>query len=165
MFLLNNRFIQYSLVGSAAALVDWTLFYILAIYLEVFYLVSGTLSFIIAVLVNYFIGIKFLFISEIRFAKSKEILLVFFVSFIGLVMNLLLLYFFSSSLALDLMISKIIASFGAVLWNFLARNIFIYKIVKTRTILYSFNTSLMTLILSIMQIRKKLPNRPEERDK
>ncbi len=130
MFAIGSRFAKYSLVGSIAAIVDWTLFFLLAVYLEIFYLLAGTVSFCFAVLVNYFFGIKFLFISEIRFTKSREIFLVFCVSLVGLIMNLFLLYFFSSSLSFDLMTAKIFASFGAVLWNFIARNNYIFKDIK-----------------------------------
>lgn len=128
--LLNQPFIRYCLIGSFSALVDWTIFYFLAIFLDVYYLFSATISFVIAVFFNYFVGIRFLFTSEIRFSKNKEIFLVFVVSSIGLIINLFALFIFSSVLYIGLMLSKILASFFTVFWNFIGRNNYVFKEIR-----------------------------------
>ena len=123
----NSRFFLYALIGGASALVDWSLFYILAILQDIHYLLSGTISFLFAVIFNYYVGIKFLFDSTARFSKQTEIFLVFLVSMVGLGINLFFLFLFSTWLAISLMLSKIMASFFTLGWNFSMRNYYVFK--------------------------------------
>ena len=127
MEIIKLRFVKYSMIGGASAIVDWGLFYLLAIILDLHYILSGTISFTLATLFNYFIGITFLFDSTARFTKQNEILLVFLISLIGLAINLLFLFLFSSRFLLSLMGSKILASVFALVWNFSMRNYYIFK--------------------------------------
>jgi putative flippase GtrA len=125
--IIKPRFVKYSMIGGASAIVDWGLFYLLAIILDLHYILSGTISFTLATLFNYFIGITFLFDSTARFTKQNEILLVFLISLIGLAINLLFLFLFSSRFLLSLMGSKILASFFTLVWNFSMRNYYIFR--------------------------------------
>ena len=127
MEIIKSRFVIYTMIGGASALVDWGLFYLLAIILDLHYILSGTISFTLATLFNYFIGITFLFDSTARFTKQNEILLIFLISLIGLTINLFFLFLFSSWFLLSLMGSKILASVFALVWNFSMRNYYIFK--------------------------------------
>ena len=121
------RFLKYSIIGGSAALIDWGLFYVLAITFDVYYLLSGTISFLLATSYNYYVGIKFLFDSTTRFPKQKEILLVFLITLIGLGISLFFLFLFSSMLNIDLMLSKVMSTFFSLGWNFLMRNNYIFR--------------------------------------
>ena len=125
--IIKSRFVKYSMIGGASASVDWGLFYVLAIILDIHYILSGTISFTLATAFNYFIGITFLFDSTTRFTKQNEILLVFLISLIGLAINLFFLFLFSSWFLFSLMGSKILASFFALVWNFSMRNYYVFK--------------------------------------
>ncbi len=127
MEIIKSRFVIYTMIGGASALVDWGLFYLLAIILDIHYILSGTISFTLATLFNYFIGITFLFDSTARFTKQNEILLIFLISLIGLTINLFFLFLFSSWFLLSLMGSKILASFFTLVWNFSMRNYYIFR--------------------------------------
>ena len=118
---------RYLPVGGVAALMDWFIFWVLTFPLEIYFIYSATISFVIATLANYFLGIKFIFISETRFSKKGEIFLVYLVSSIGLVINLLALTFASNILGIHLMLSKILASGVSFLWNFVTRAFFIFR--------------------------------------
>ena len=121
------RFLKYSIIGGSAALIDWGFFYVLAITFDVYYLLSGTISFLLATSYNYYVGIKFLFDSTARFPKQTEILLVFLITLIGLGISLFFLFLFSSKLNIDLMLSKIMSTFFSLGWNFLMRNNYIFR--------------------------------------
>ena len=127
MEIIKSRFVKYSMIGGASALVDWGFFYVFAIILDIHYILSGTISFTLATLFNYFIGITFLFDSTTRFTKQNEMLLVFLISLIGLAINLFFLFLFSSWLLFSLMGSKILASFFTLVWNFSMRNYYVFK--------------------------------------
>lgn len=127
---ISNRIhpiIGYLFVGGSAAMIDWSIFAILVFLLDVNYLISATFSFIFATLANYILGIKTIFTSGVNFSQKKEISLVFLVSVIGLVINLSFLAIFSEILNLNLMASKIGASFIAFAWNYISRMHFIFK--------------------------------------
>lgn len=121
------RFLKYSVIGGSAALIDWGLFYVLAILLDIHYLLSGTISFLLATSYNYYIGITYLFDSTVRFAKRTEVFLVFLITLIGLGISLFFLFLFSSKLDIDLMLSKIMATFFSLGWNFLMRNNYVFR--------------------------------------
>ena len=121
------KFFKYTIIGGASALIDWVFFYFLAVQMEMHFMLSATISFILATLANYFLGIRFLFNSGIRFNKKEELVLIFIVSLVSLGINLASLYALSVLVGLGLMISKVIASFSALVWNYFMRNNFIFR--------------------------------------
>ena len=121
------KFSKYLMIGGTSALIDLSLFYLMAILMEMHFIVSATISFILATLANYFIGIRFLFNSGIRFNKKEEIILVFFISSVGLGINLASLYALSVWVGLGLMVPKVIASLSALVWNYSMRNNFVFR--------------------------------------
>ena len=127
------KFIKYFFVGGVAAIVDFLVF---ALFVKIFKLpwfISGITGFVLATLVNYLLSIKHVFTSGARFKKHKEIILIFFVSFIGLVVNQFILWQCIEFLSLEPLISKIIATGIVFFWNYSARNYFIFKDHKKST--------------------------------
>lgn len=120
------KIVRYLFVGGIAAMVDITLFAIFAKYLGFNYLLVAFFSFIIATLVNYIISIKIVFVSGTRHAKHKEVFLVYFVSGVGLLLNLLILYILISLLGVEKVSSKIVATVLVFFWNYYARKCFIF---------------------------------------
>ena len=121
------KFIKYFFVGGVAAIVDFLVF---ALFVKIFKLpwfISGITGFVLATLVNYLLSIKHVFTSGARFKKHKEIILIFLVSFIGLIVNQFILWQCIEFLSLDPLISKIIATGIVFFWNYSARNHFIFK--------------------------------------
>ena len=124
--LKKYKIIRYFFVGGIAAVIDITLFAIFAKFLGYNYLVVAFFSFIVATLVNYIISIKIVFVSGTRHAKHKEVFLVYFVSGVGLLLNLLILYVLISLLGVEKVSSKIIATGLVFFWNYFARKHFIF---------------------------------------
>src|SRR6056297_3032330 len=91
----SNNFIlhliQYLVVGGLAALTDWFIFYFLFIF-GINYLISSIISFSLATGVNYFFS-KYVFENS-KYNINTEIILVYFVSAIGLILNLSFMWFF-----------------------------------------------------------------------
>ena len=121
------KIIKYFFVGGTAAVVDITIFFIFAKVIQFPYLTVGALGFVIATIVNYILSTRFVFISGSRFSKYREIILVYAASIIGLLLNQLILYACVDGVGLELMISKLTATGSVFLWNFFARNNFIFK--------------------------------------
>ena len=134
----NNEFIKvilYLFVGGTAALVEWGLFYLFFYYLlevlglsvDTLTMVATALAFGLSTLYHYFLGNILVFDSGSKYDKSKELSLVFLVSIIGLVFNLVLMYVFVGLLAWQPMFAKVLTSCIVVVWNYLSRKKWIFK--------------------------------------
>ena len=134
----NNEFVKiilYLFVGGTAALVEWGLFYLFFYYLlvglglsvDVLTMVATALAFGLSTLYHYFLGNVLVFDSGSKYDKSKELSLVFLVSIMGLVFNLILMYVFVGLLSWQPMLAKVITSCIVVVWNYLSRKKWIFK--------------------------------------
>ena len=128
----NNEFIKvilYLFVGGTAALVEWGLFFLFFYYLlvglglsvDTLTMVATALAFGLSTLYHYFLGNILVFDSGSKYDKSKELSLVFLVSIMGLVFNLVLMYVFVGLLAWQPMFAKVLTSCIVVVWNYLSR--------------------------------------------
>jgi putative flippase GtrA len=134
----NNEFIKvilYLFVGGTAALVEWGLFYFFFYYLltglglrvDTLTMVATALAFGLSTLYHYFLGNILVFDSGSKYDKSKELGLVFLVSIMGLLFNLVLMYIFVGVLAWQPMFAKVLTSCIVVVWNYLSRKKWIFK--------------------------------------
>jgi putative flippase GtrA len=134
----NNEFIKvilYLFVGGTAALVEWGLFFLFFYYLlvglglsvDTLTMVATALAFGLSTLYHYFLGNILVFDSGSKYDKSKELSLVFLVSIMGLVFNLVLMYVFVGLLAWQPMFAKVLTSCIVVVWNYLSRKKWIFK--------------------------------------
>lgn len=137
MKLLNKanikQFISYFFVGGVAAIVEWVMFFIFANVLQINYFVSTVIAFIFSTTANWILGriTTFKDNNTYKDKKAKEAFLVFVVSAIGLLFNLILMYLFVTVMgfdsSLDKTLSKIAATGIVFIWNFLIRKLVIYK--------------------------------------
>ena len=118
--------IGYFFIGGSAAIVDWGLFAVFVYILKISYILAAVISFVFATFVNYLISIKTIFTSGKRFNQKSEILLVLFVSSIGLIINLTFLRILSEIFFIHLMFSKIISTALTFFWNYFTRVYFIF---------------------------------------
>ena len=137
MKLLNKanikQFISYFFVGGVAAIVEWVMFFIFANVLQINYFVSTVIAFIFSTTANWILGRLTTFKDNNTYKdkKAKEAFLVFVVSAIGLLFNLILMYLFVTVMGFDSSLgktlSKIAATGSVFIWNFLIRKLVIYK--------------------------------------
>ena len=96
------------------------------------YLLATVLAFIVSTTTNWFLGRTFTFKeSSYSNQRTKELLLVFLVSAIGLGFNLLLMFLFVRLLGMNTNLlktaAKIMATGIVFIWNFVSRKIWIYR--------------------------------------
>lgn len=137
MKLLNKanikQFISYSFVGGVAAIVEWVMFFIFANVLQINYFVSTVIAFIFSTTANWILGriTTFKDNNTYKDKKAKEAFLVFVVSAIGLLFNLILMYLFVTVMGFDSSLGKTLSKIAATgivfIWNFLIRKLVIYK--------------------------------------
>lgn len=125
----DNIFIQmfrYVFVGGTAFVVDFFFLYFFSDICGIYYLISGVLSFIISVLVNYWMSTKWVFNQDNIENKVVEFNLFLAISALGLVFTEILLWLFTDVFGLYYLISKVIASIIVMFWNFIARRVMFY---------------------------------------
>lgn len=137
MKLLNKanikQFISYFFVGGVAAIVEWVMFFIFANVLQINYFVSTVIAFIFSTTANWILGriTTFKDNNTYKDKKAKEAFLVFVVSAIGLLFNLILMYLFVTVMGFDGSLGKTLSKIAATgivfIWNFLIRKLVIYK--------------------------------------
>lgn len=120
-----QKLFKYLLVGGSAAVINWGVFFICAKMLGMYYLLAGFASFIIATFWNFILARKFIFTP--KHSLLKESVLIYFVSFVGLCIDIFSLYVFVEIFMFDEMVGKIFATGIAFLFNFSVRNFVIYK--------------------------------------
>ena len=116
----DNEFVKiilYLFVGGSAALIEWAFFYAFS---------ETALAYFLSTLYHYFMCNILVFTSGVRYGKAKELSLVFLVSGMGLLFNLLLMYLFVGMFGMPGMVSKIAATCIVVVWNYLARKKWIF---------------------------------------
>jgi putative flippase GtrA len=117
---------RYIFVGGTAFIVDFFFLYFFSDICGIYYLISAVFSFIISVLVNYVMSTKWVFNQNNIENKVLEFNLFIVISTIGLVFTEILLFFFTDSVGLYYLISKIISAIIVLFWNFLARRVMFY---------------------------------------
>lgn len=128
-----KQFISYFFVGGVAAIVEWIMFFLFANVLYINYFISTALAFVFSTTTNWILGRVTTFKNNKSYEnkKVKEMFLVFAVSAIGLLFNLLLMYLFVSIMGFDSSLGKTISKIAATgivfIWNFLIRKLVIYK--------------------------------------
>jgi len=119
---------RYFVVGGASAAVDFVLFGILILLLgNASWFAAATVSFVAATAFNYLLSIRMVFSAGVRFARGHEVMLVFLVSLVGLALNQIALWVFYQIGGWNIWLAKCVATGTAFLWNFAARNHFIFR--------------------------------------
>lgn len=120
------QLIKYGGVGGVAAIVEWTSFGMLISMVHVFYLTAVILSFIVATATNYVLSSRLVFVRG-RHSPFKEVFLLYLVSAVGLLFNLILMSLLVGSLGMHAMPAKIISTGLVFFWNFGSRKIWIFE--------------------------------------
>jgi putative flippase GtrA len=121
------KLVRYFFVGGVAALVDFSIFALLARVAELPWFPVAIFSFAMATLVNYVLSVRHVFESGIRFSRRREMILVYAVSGVGLGINQGVLWMCIESAQLDLLLGKILATGTVFFWNYAGRHYFIFS--------------------------------------
>lgn len=112
------KIVRYFAVGGISAIVDIGLFFLFTSVLNIGWFQSALGSFILAMVVNYSLSIKYVFKSGIRFQKHHEVLLVLLVSGSGLVINQIILWLLIENMSVNMLGSKVTATVLLFFWNY-----------------------------------------------
>jgi len=124
---LHIQLFRYIIVGGTAAIIDWSLYWLIINIFMIGYLAAAFLSFTAATFYNYFLVINWVFYQK-RFKRMTELLLVLLVSVIGLAINQLSLLFLIEYISFHYMWAKVLATGIVFFWNFSIRKYYIFRL-------------------------------------
>lgn len=125
---LISQIIKFGFVGAAAFVIDYGLMVLLTEVFNVYSLISAAISFTVSVIFNYVASVKWVFeVDEEKNSKQKQFIVFVVLSVIGLIINELIMWIMDSKFGIHYMISKLVATFVVMVWNFITRKIFLEK--------------------------------------
>ena len=121
----TKQFVKFALVGFASLAVEYTL---LAWLLQAFhmdYLMATTIAFIVSVVVNYFLSMRYVFEHKDSMSRKREFTIFAVLSAIGLGMNDLYMFIGVGLLNIGTMAMKLISTFFVTWYNYFSRRRFL----------------------------------------
>lgn len=118
---------RYTFVGGAAFIVDFTSLFILTDFFGVYYLLSAAIAFILGLVANYLLSVRWVFNRRTLENKTFEFGIFTFIGIIGLGLNEVIIWFFTSNMQIYYLYSKIIAAIIILFWNFFARKFALFR--------------------------------------
>lgn len=124
----NKLFMQifrFGIVGGLAFVIDYAL---MVISKEIFgfnVLISAAIGFIISVIFNYILSVKWVFDVDKSKDEKKNFILFILFSVIGLILTEIIMWFGTDILKISYLIVKVAATLIVMVFNFVTRKIFL----------------------------------------
>lgn len=116
------QLLRYAIVGAISFVADFGTLYLFTEILEINYLISASLGFVVGVLINYVLSIRWVFkASEESGSRSAEFIGWIIIGVLGLGLNALVMWIFTDMLSFYYLGSKLFSTGIVFSWNFFAR--------------------------------------------
>lgn len=123
---LFEQIIKFGIVGVIATVIDWIIFYTLFNAFGVWYILAKFIAFVIATIFNYYLSMKYVFVSKYSESeKGREFQLFVLLSIIGMLITLALLWFTVEILGIDANYANIMVAVVVMCINFAMRKIWL----------------------------------------
>ncbi len=136
---LIKQILKFGIVGVVCFFIDFGI-YTLCVLLRFPYLISGFIGFVVSVVVNYLLSMKFVFERRDDISRKREFVVFVILSVLGLILNEIILFICVDIIysnwdwlhsifddKLSEIIAKIIATGIVMVFNFVSRKIFLEK--------------------------------------
>lgn len=117
-----KQIVKFGFTGGISFIVDYSVLVFLTEILGLNYLVSNCLSFIISVIVNYILSMKFVF-KSVNDNKVFDFIIFIILSVVGLGLNSLIMFICTDYIGIYYMISKVGATGVVMVFNFVSRKV------------------------------------------
>jgi len=122
------QFFRYIFVGGIATIVDWAILFYATEFGGLHYILSAVLSFFGGLATNFVLSKLLVFsASEARTGMFMEFVGYALIGAVGLGLTVLIMYVLTEMLSVYYMLSKVIATFVVLFWNFIARKKLVYE--------------------------------------
>jgi putative flippase GtrA len=121
-----RKYLKFIIAGGLSALTSLVLFYVFITFLNIWYLLASTISFLLSIAVGFYLQ-KYLTFKNFRKGDTKKQALSFlFFSLLNLLINIALMAFFVEIIQIDKMFSKILTLGILACWNFFVYEKFVF---------------------------------------
>lgn len=121
----TRQFLKFALVGFASLAVEYLFLGYFLQALSMDYLLATTIAFIISIVVNYILSMKYVFSHKEDMSRKREFTIFAVLSAIGLGLNDLYMFIGVSLLNVGTMAMKLISTFFVTWYNYLSRRKFL----------------------------------------
>lgn len=135
---LLDQILKFGIVGVICFFIDFGVYTFVCNGLKLSYILAGVLGFVISVVVNYILSMRFVFRGRDDISKTREFIVFVVLSIFGLLLNEIILYVCIDgvymhwgwlqsvlSIAIMNMGAKIVATAVVMIYNFVTRKIFL----------------------------------------
>ena len=119
--------VRYTIVGGLAFVVDFGTLFGLTEWLSFHYLASAAIAFVLGLLVNYELSVRWVFARRTVDRKLVEFTIFAGIGVVGLALTEVLLWVFTERVGLHYLASKLLTAFFVYLWNFLVRKFILFR--------------------------------------
>lgn len=124
---LLGQLLRYGIVGGIAFVVDYGTLWLLTEVCQVHYLVSAGIAFVLGLVCNYVLSMRFVFGESRLKSQWAEFGAFLIIGVVGLGLNELILYVCQDLAGIHYMLGKLISTVIVFFWNFLARRFLLFK--------------------------------------
>lgn len=121
----TRQFLKFALVGFASLAVEYLFLGYFLQALSMDYLLATTIAFIISIVVNYILSMKYVFSHKEDMSRKREFTIFAVLSAIGLGLNDLYMFIGVSILNVGTMAMKLISTFFVTWYNYFSRRKFL----------------------------------------
>lgn len=117
---MKSEFLRFLIAGASTFILDFALLFFCTEFLHFHYLLSSALAFTVALVVNYFICVCWVFKYDKK-QSFRQIILFAGSSILGLVINQVCMWIFVDLFSIHYMVSKIFSTGIVTLWNYVMK--------------------------------------------
>lgn len=124
-FHLLLQIFKFGVVGVIATVIDFIFLYFFKEFCNLSVVFANTLSFVIAVLYNYWASLTFVFDVNKEKDQRKNFIIFILCSVVGLLLNDLIVWIITDLLKIYYLLSKVVATGIVMVFNFITRKKFL----------------------------------------
>ena len=118
--IIDNEIIRFLIAGTATLIIDYGVLLALTDFCHVYYILSATISFVLAVVANYYICLTWVFKNSKKQSRKQ---FAFFVatSIIGLLLNIGIMKIAVDFMKIHYVMAKIVSTVLVTAWNYVTK--------------------------------------------
>ena len=124
---ISVQIFRYILSGAAACAVDYSALITLTQAFKLYYLTSAAIAFMLGAMVSYILNITWVFDQRAFADRRLEAVLFFSIGIVGLFLNHYCIQFFTETVKLHYLGSKVISTIAVFAVNFIARKYILFR--------------------------------------